>query len=275
MDVPATAVRDADALRSCLRGLRAELPVPLFFAGLGDEEAAVQTELLGHRTSGLRHLRVRRGAGLGGRALAEARPAAVRDYRTARGITHEYDRPVLGEGVTSILVAPVVVEGAVRGLVYCGSRGTETLGDAALRVVAPHVRRLADEIRVRDEVDRRVALADVRSRDGDPAEVASLREVLAELRTIAATVDDPALRSRLDGLGDRLVPTRPERRVLTRRELDVLGLVALGCGNAEVASRLDLGVETVRSYLRNAMRKLDAHTRLEAVAAARRHGELL
>lgn len=275
MTTSAPADRDADALRTCLRGLRAELPVPLFFAGLGDEEAAVQTELLGQRTSGLRNLRVRRGSGLGGRALAEGRPAAVRDYRTARGITHEYDRPVLGEGVTSILVAPVVVTGTVRGLVYCGSRGSETLGDAALRVVAPHVRRLADEIRVRDEVDRRVEAAAAWTRERDPREVASLREMLAELRTIASEVDDPALRERLDGLGDRLVPTTPEQRVLTRRELDVLGLVALGCGNAEVAHRLDLGLETVRSYLRNAMRKLDAHSRLEAVTAARRRGELL
>ncbi len=58
------------------------------------------------------------------------------------------------------------------------------------------------------------------------------------------------------------------------RELDVLAQVALGCSNAEAGRRLSLLPETVKSYLRSAMRKLGASTRFEAVVAARRQGLL-
>ena len=63
--------------------------------------------------------------------------------------------------------------------------------------------------------------------------------------------------------------------MLASREVDVLSLVELGCTNREISTRLCLGVETVRSYLRSAMRKLDTHTRLAAVTEARRRGEVL
>jgi LuxR family transcriptional regulator, regulator of acetate metabolism len=54
----------------------------------------------------------------------------------------------------------------------------------------------------------------------------------------------------------------------------VLAQIALGCTNQEAALRLSLGAETVKSYLRQAMSKLDAGTRHEAVARARRYGLL-
>ena len=43
---------------------------------------------------------------------------------------------------------------------------------------------------------------------------------------------------------------------------------------SEVANELGLEPGTVKSYLRSAMRKLDAHTRTQAVVAARRVGLL-
>ncbi|MFD0520685.1 response regulator transcription factor [Paractinoplanes durhamensis] len=51
-------------------------------------------------------------------------------------------------------------------------------------------------------------------------------------------------------------------------------MVAVGCGNAEAARRLGLLPETVKSYLRNAMRKLGTHGRMETVVTARRLGFL-
>ncbi|MET7337934.1 LuxR C-terminal-related transcriptional regulator [Nonomuraea sp. NPDC005650] len=67
----------------------------------------------------------------------------------------------------------------------------------------------------------------------------------------------------------------PERSSpLSPRELDVLALVAMGCGNAETGVRLGIRPETVKSYLRNAMRKLGTHTRMETVVAARHRGFL-
>jgi DNA-binding CsgD family transcriptional regulator len=50
--------------------------------------------------------------------------------------------------------------------------------------------------------------------------------------------------------------------------------VALGCGNAETAGRLGILPETVKSYLRNAMQKLNTHNRTETVVTARRLGYL-
>lgn len=48
----------------------------------------------------------------------------------------------------------------------------------------------------------------------------------------------------------------------------------LGCRNAEIADRLSLSVETVKTYMRNVMDKLDVHSRHEAVVEARRQGLL-
>ncbi|TNC23768.1 response regulator transcription factor [Amycolatopsis alkalitolerans] len=61
---------------------------------------------------------------------------------------------------------------------------------------------------------------------------------------------------------------------LTQRELDVLAEVAMGWSNGRVASRLGLTEQTVKSYLKGAMSKLDSHTRGEAVYQARIHGLL-
>ena len=56
--------------------------------------------------------------------------------------------------------------------------------------------------------------------------------------------------------------------------VDVLSCVALGHTNVEAADEMGIGAETVKSYLRSVMRKLGAHTRYEAVNAARRIGAL-
>jgi PAS domain S-box-containing protein len=65
----------------------------------------------------------------------------------------------------------------------------------------------------------------------------------------------------------------PEPR-LTSRQREVLELVAAGYSTAEIARRLTLSTETVRNHLRNSFRELRVHTRLEAIAAARRLGLL-
>jgi DNA-binding NarL/FixJ family response regulator len=55
---------------------------------------------------------------------------------------------------------------------------------------------------------------------------------------------------------------------LTGREREVLRLMRDGQGNQEVARRLRIRYQTVRGHVRNLMKKLDAHSRLEAVAKA-------
>ena len=64
------------------------------------------------------------------------------------------------------------------------------------------------------------------------------------------------------------------RTPLTRREREIVTLIALGLETPEIAARLHLSVETVKSHVRNAMRKLRAHTRAQLVAVALTSGEI-
>jgi DNA-binding NarL/FixJ family response regulator len=63
-------------------------------------------------------------------------------------------------------------------------------------------------------------------------------------------------------------------RVLSTREREVLDLLAQGLNGEEVAARLFLSPETVRTHVRNAMRKLQADTRVHAIALALRNEEI-
>jgi DNA-binding NarL/FixJ family response regulator len=60
---------------------------------------------------------------------------------------------------------------------------------------------------------------------------------------------------------------------LTRRELEVL-LIADGEANREIAQRLFVSDETVKSHVRNIFARLQARSRVHAVAIALRHGLL-
>jgi DNA-binding NarL/FixJ family response regulator len=57
---------------------------------------------------------------------------------------------------------------------------------------------------------------------------------------------------------------------LTQREREILRLLADGYSNEEIGRRLFISAETVRTYVRKAMKKLEADTRTEAVAKALR-----
>jgi PAS domain S-box-containing protein len=58
---------------------------------------------------------------------------------------------------------------------------------------------------------------------------------------------------------------------LTRREIEVLRLVAAGGRTKTVADALHVSPATVRNHVQNILGKLGAHNRLEAVAYANRH----
>lgn len=62
------------------------------------------------------------------------------------------------------------------------------------------------------------------------------------------------------------------KQALTRREREVLGLLAQGMDTQAIARALFLSTATVRNHVQNLMRKLGAHTRAEAVAKALKEG---
>ncbi len=61
-------------------------------------------------------------------------------------------------------------------------------------------------------------------------------------------------------------PLAPPR--LTDRELEVLGLVAQGKGNRDIAAELFISENTVKNHIRNILEKLQLHSRMEAVIYA-------
>lgn len=270
---------DPAAYRKALRVVQQHTGAPLVFGGRIKDRKLILSDVLGARSNALRGLRVDVGKGAGGRAVKLGQPIHLDDYRSADTITHEYDGAVGREGITGLVAVPVKVAGAVRGVLYAASRNS-SIGDTATDVVAGVARRLAGELAIREEVERRLrsltVLPTVRtSEQGDQEE---LREISAELRRIASALPDVDLRERLRAATGRLVhlgqaPSQPSV-VLTPRELDVLGEVALGCTNAEAAERLDLLPETVKAYLRSASHKLGTSGRIRTVREARRLGLL-
>ena len=63
-------------------------------------------------------------------------------------------------------------------------------------------------------------------------------------------------------------PTRGQSaaQVLTKREREVVTLIAMGLETDQIAAELHVSPETVRTHVRNAMSKLGAHTRAQLVA---------
>lgn len=266
--------RDADAVRAELRRMATDTGLPMAFGGQVHDDTLLLSEFFGTRTGAMRGLAVLPRAGLGGASVVSRRPISVPDYRRASTITHDYDEPVLSEGIRSILAVPVVVDGATRAVLYGAHRTSAPIGDRTATAMVASAQRLSDELRVRDEVDRRMRMRETALTNFTEqlADTEQIREVHADLRRLAA--DTPDLAGPLRELADRLaVALRgdpPASAPLTVREVDVLAQVALGCTNAEAAQRLSLKPETVKSYLRSAAAKLGARNRHEAVSKARR-----
>ena len=83
------------------------------------------------------------------------------------------------------------------------------------------------------------------------------------------------LRERLRTAGVRHVPRGPRSATrgnpfgLTQRQLEILGLLAAGRTNAQIAARLHLSTKTVDHHVSAVLAKLSVHTREEAAEVAR------
>jgi len=60
---------------------------------------------------------------------------------------------------------------------------------------------------------------------------------------------------------------------MTQREREVIALIAVGMSNKEIAQRLNIATDTVKSHVRNVMEKLALHTRLQIAAYAHSHDD--
>lgn len=107
-------------------------------------------------------------------------------------------------------------------------------------------------------------------------------QLVEGIRTIARgeSLLAPAVTRGLIGhFAERLRPTDSSHsardnvvRALTRRELEVLELLAAGLSNAEIAAELVLAAETVKTYVSRILNKLNLRDRVQAVVLAYRIG---
>lgn len=84
-------------------------------------------------------------------------------------------------------------------------------------------------------------------------------------RSLTAAILEQLQRTPADSSG-----MRPVWSTLTPREWQVLDLLCEHATTSEMAQRLELSVETVRTHLKHALTKLNARTRDEAIAKAQR-----
>ena len=177
---------------------------------------------------------------------------------------------------------------------------TDVIATPSLHAVTSHVdgvlaaargdhdearRRLEDAVDLFDEggapyeaARSRLDLAGVLARSGRPAAAATeARAALDTLQRLGAAGE----RERAGRLLRHLETTGAERDVdgatgagLTRRELEILRLVAQGLSDKEAATALGLSEHTIHRHIANVLNKLDVPSRTAAVAQAARYGLL-
>jgi DNA-binding NarL/FixJ family response regulator len=120
-------------------------------------------------------------------------------------------------------------------------------------------------LKERDDVELELALRSI-AQGGAPIDPAIARGILALL-----TRPEPA------AAGTAAAPARPaspDAAALSRRETNIIELVAQGLSNREIAETLSISRLTVECHTKNIYRKLAVNSRTEAVYTARTRGLL-
>jgi DNA-binding NarL/FixJ family response regulator len=100
-------------------------------------------------------------------------------------------------------------------------------------------------------------------KEGTPSELNTALTTVAEGGTYVDPRLHPALLSR---------KATQTQKSLSKREREIMELLSQGLTGEQVAERLFLSPETIKTHIRNAMGKLEANTRVHAIAIALREG---
>jgi DNA-binding NarL/FixJ family response regulator len=185
----------------------------------------------------------------------------------------EQDITVIGEAGSGeaalALVSERLPDVAVVDLGLPGMDGITLTSELAVRSPGVHVLVLS-------MLDDESVFAAVRAgargyllKDADPSQIVSA------IRSVAAghTVFSAGVARRLLALADQEATAAPALFPdFSRREIEILTLVAEGLTNTEIGRRLELRPKTVRNYVSNVIGKLQATDRAEAILRARRAG---
>ncbi|AKK09595.1 response regulator transcription factor [Corynebacterium testudinoris] len=148
--------------------------------------------------------------------------------------------------------------------------GTEDTGADATRLIRALPHPPAVLVLTNYDTDSDILSAVEAGASGYLLKDSPLDELLAAIHAAAAgeTALAPAIAGRL------LARMRSPQPTLSAREIEVLGLVATGAKNEEIAQRLFISDATVKSHLAHIYTKLDVSSRTAAVASARESGIL-
>jgi len=116
--------------------------------------------------------------------------------------------------------------------------------------------------------------ARIRVRAADPLLRSQIVERLAGLGDISVEMDEAEAGAAVNGThpADAAVETAGRESALTPRETEVLGLLAEGLANKEIAARLSFSMHTAKFHVESILRKLDTANRAEAVKEGIRRG---
>jgi DNA-binding NarL/FixJ family response regulator len=103
--------------------------------------------------------------------------------------------------------------------------------------------------------------------------VATIRSVADGARVLPATMTGSLFSQIANVAVKRGREAALEAVRMTNREREVIALIAVGLSNKEIAQRLNIATDTVKSHVRNVMEKLALHSRLQIAAYAHSQDE--
>ena len=117
----------------------------------------------------------------------------------------------------------------------------------------------------------------VPDREPVPVEFSATANVLPSRHLVVFVAPDGAETERADRVApswEPVVAKGSPLATLSDREREIMTLVAAGLQTGEIADRLLVSPETVKSHVQNAMAKLGSHTRAHAVAVSLVTGQI-
>jgi ATP/maltotriose-dependent transcriptional regulator MalT len=202
--------------------------------------------------------------------LAVRAHAAYGDLEKAAARLAELEQIAGGVGTDPLKASAAAARGvfaAARGDQRAASRSLEESADLYQKSAAPY-----EEGRTRLELA--AALARIGERDRARREATEATRALRQLGAAGAAAQGDVLVAELER-PERVVPgPAPAPGALTRRQLEILRLVAQGASNAEIARRLALSEHTVKRHVANLLTRLGLKTRAAAAAHAAKLGLL-